>query len=235
MSLNCILGQMSFKVTKNVISGPLVPIPNKWYRYPIGGIDTQSTDTLREVSIPSCCFSESRIPVSNLSIDTQREYRYPRAGTDTLRLVIVRVGVFWVIPASGILKFNVDGSMFGSSRKAGCGGVLRNNKGHILDIFSGPLSCIDSNEAEVQAIRHALVVLWESMWRSCPCVIIESDSTVVVSWVLHLERRPWKYWHWFQQIDELCARLPCVCFHNVFCEVNSVADALVKGGVGRSS
>ncbi|KAL4312247.1 hypothetical protein GQ457_01G029430 [Hibiscus cannabinus] len=57
-----------------------------WYRYPKGGIDTQGTDTLREVSIPSLMFFNLQIPVSNLSIDTQREYRYPRAGTDTLRL-----------------------------------------------------------------------------------------------------------------------------------------------------
>ncbi|KAL4290477.1 hypothetical protein GQ457_14G015500 [Hibiscus cannabinus] len=57
-----------------------------WYRYPKGGIDTQGTDTLREVSIPSLLFFKLQIPVSNLGTDTQREYRYPRAGTDTLRL-----------------------------------------------------------------------------------------------------------------------------------------------------
>ncbi|KAK8480384.1 hypothetical protein V6N11_012963, partial [Hibiscus sabdariffa] len=39
-------------------------------------------------------------------------------------------------------------------------------------------------------LRDALVMLSESEWRSCPCVIIESDSKVVVSWVLQLERRP---------------------------------------------
>ncbi|KAK8701626.1 hypothetical protein V6N13_020010 [Hibiscus sabdariffa] len=79
-------------------------------------------------------------------------------------------------------------------RKAGCGEVLRNDKGHILAIFSGPLGCIDSIEVEVQAIRHVLVVLWELEleWRSCSCVIIESYSVVAVSWVLHLERQPWK-------------------------------------------
>ncbi|KAL4383029.1 hypothetical protein GQ457_15G020370 [Hibiscus cannabinus] len=74
MSLNCILGQMSLKVTKNVISGPLVPIPNRRYRYPKGG-----TDTL-------LLFFRKQIPESNLSIDTQGEYRYPGPGTDTLRL-----------------------------------------------------------------------------------------------------------------------------------------------------
>ncbi|KAL4363626.1 hypothetical protein GQ457_04G006160 [Hibiscus cannabinus] len=57
-----------------------------WYRYPIGGIATQGTDTLREVLIPSLLFFRKQIPESNLSIDTQGECRYPRAGTDTLRL-----------------------------------------------------------------------------------------------------------------------------------------------------
>ncbi|KAK8598645.1 hypothetical protein V6N13_094609 [Hibiscus sabdariffa] len=43
-------------------------------------------------------------------------------------------------------------------------------------------------------------------------IVIESDSVVVVSWVLHFERRPWRYWEWFQRIDELCLLLPGVCF-----------------------
>ncbi|KAL4342137.1 hypothetical protein GQ457_08G027850 [Hibiscus cannabinus] len=79
MILNCILGQMSLKVTKNVISGPLVPIPNRRYRYPRYRYPNGGIDTL-------LLFFRKQIPVSNLSIDTQREYRYPSAGTDTLRL-----------------------------------------------------------------------------------------------------------------------------------------------------
>ncbi|KAL4298025.1 hypothetical protein GQ457_12G017110 [Hibiscus cannabinus] len=115
-----------------------------------------------------------------------------------------RVGVHWEPPSCGVLKFNVDGSVFGSTSKAGCGGVLRDAKGRILALFSGPLGRIDSNEAEVQAICHALALLLDSCWRSCPSVVVESDSIVDVSWVLHLERRPWKYWGWFQKIDEMC-------------------------------
>ncbi|KAL4387247.1 hypothetical protein GQ457_09G024950 [Hibiscus cannabinus] len=57
-----------------------------WYRYPKGGIDTQGTDTLREVSIPSYVFFRLQIPVAISGTDTQGEYRYPRAGTDTLKL-----------------------------------------------------------------------------------------------------------------------------------------------------
>ncbi|KAL4335975.1 hypothetical protein GQ457_07G004310 [Hibiscus cannabinus] len=57
-----------------------------WYRYLNGGIDTQGTDTLREVSIPSYVFFRLQIPVAISGTDTQGEYRYPRAGTDTLKL-----------------------------------------------------------------------------------------------------------------------------------------------------
>ncbi|KAL4364196.1 hypothetical protein GQ457_04G031270 [Hibiscus cannabinus] len=79
MSLNCILGQMSLKVTKNVISGPLVPIPNRWYRYPRYRYPKGGTDTL-------LLFFRKQIPESELSIDTQGKYRYPWPGTDTLML-----------------------------------------------------------------------------------------------------------------------------------------------------
>ncbi|KAL4385652.1 hypothetical protein GQ457_15G011660 [Hibiscus cannabinus] len=62
-----------------------------WDMLPISerreGEETPGTDTLREVSIPSLLFFKLQIPVSNLGTDTQREYRYPRAGTGTLRLV----------------------------------------------------------------------------------------------------------------------------------------------------
>ncbi|KAL4368162.1 hypothetical protein GQ457_05G016590 [Hibiscus cannabinus] len=65
-------------------------------------------------------------------------------------------GVSWVLPSPGVLKFNVDSLVFGSSGKTGCGGVLWDDKGRIFAIFSGPLGRIDYNEAEVQAINHAL-------------------------------------------------------------------------------
>ncbi|KAK8564613.1 hypothetical protein V6N12_058196 [Hibiscus sabdariffa] len=114
---------------------------------------------------------------------------------------LARVGVCWVPQSPGVLKFNVDGSVFGSFGKAGCGGVLRDDKGHILALFSGPLGSIDFNEAEVQLIVHALVVLLESKWRSHPFVVIESDSVVAVSWVMHLERRSWKCWRTTNEKD----------------------------------
>ncbi|KAL4367969.1 hypothetical protein GQ457_05G016550 [Hibiscus cannabinus] len=71
-------------------------------------------------------------------------------------LSLIRIGVSWVPPSPGVLKFNVDGLVFGSSGKTGCGGVLWDDKGRIFAIFSGPLGRIDSNEAEFQAISHAL-------------------------------------------------------------------------------
>ncbi|KAL4278047.1 hypothetical protein GQ457_03G023910 [Hibiscus cannabinus] len=123
----------------------------------------------------------------------------------------------------------------GEQGLAGCGGVLRDWTSCILAMFSGLIGMPDSNEAELQAICHALEMLVEVDWRGASLVVIESDSRVAVSWVLQCERRPWKYWHWFPWIDEACLSLSNVCFHNVFREANGVADVLAKNGVDRRS
>ncbi|KAL4341929.1 hypothetical protein GQ457_08G023130 [Hibiscus cannabinus] len=62
----------------SVLTGPSVPIPKKQYRYPRYRYPKPSTDT-------PCIFLSQGIPVANLRIDTQGEYRYPRGGTDTLK------------------------------------------------------------------------------------------------------------------------------------------------------
>ncbi|KAL4361172.1 hypothetical protein GQ457_04G025890 [Hibiscus cannabinus] len=69
-----------------------------------------------------------------------------------------------------------------------------------LALFSSSLGVIDSNEAELRVICHALVILRNSKWREYS-LVIESDSLVAVFWVLHYKERPWKLWSWFRRID----------------------------------
>ena len=54
------------------------------------------------------------------------------------------------------LKFNVDGSAYGNPGPAGCGGILHNERGRILALFSSSLGILDPNIAEVMAIKMAL-------------------------------------------------------------------------------
>ena len=56
----------------------------------------------------------------------------------------------------GELKFNVDGAYRGKSSLTGIGGVIGNNKGEILCIFSKGVEVKDSDKAEVLAILEAL-------------------------------------------------------------------------------
>ena len=68
----------------------------------------------------------------------------------------VKKSVFWNLPRRGMLKLNVDGAVRGKSGPAGIGGVLRNDKGEVLLMFSKSVGIRDSNEAEVLAILEAL-------------------------------------------------------------------------------
>ncbi|KAL4341435.1 hypothetical protein GQ457_08G017130 [Hibiscus cannabinus] len=72
---------------------------------------------------------------------------------------LVRVGVVWVLLPLGALKFNVDGSAGWKLGLAWCGGVLWDDMGQILVMFSSLSGVMESNEAERLAISHTLVLL----------------------------------------------------------------------------
>ncbi|KAE8705232.1 hypothetical protein F3Y22_tig00110429pilonHSYRG00268 [Hibiscus syriacus] len=58
----------------------------------------------------------------------------------------------WYPPPKELLKFNVDGAVWGSFGLAGIGGILRDHKGNILDKFSKVAGLLDPSSAELQAI-----------------------------------------------------------------------------------
>ncbi|KAL4368594.1 hypothetical protein GQ457_05G015120 [Hibiscus cannabinus] len=89
-----------------------------------------------------------------------------------------------------VLKFNANGSVRGKLGPLDCGGFLGNDSGQILTIFSGLPGVLESNnEAELQAIRHALLFFKNSVWCDFH-LIVESDSVVVVAWIMHTDHRP---------------------------------------------
>ncbi|KAL4273617.1 hypothetical protein GQ457_13G028820 [Hibiscus cannabinus] len=100
-----------------------------------------------------------------------------------------RLGVVWVPPVKGILKFNVDVAARGKLGLAGCGVLLRDWNNCILSLFSGPIGIAYSNEAKLQAICKALEMLMEFDWRGTRMVVVQYDSRVAVSWILQRERR----------------------------------------------
>ncbi|EOY10119.1 Uncharacterized protein TCM_025497 [Theobroma cacao] len=82
----------------------------------------------------------------------------------------------WSKPATGQMKFNVDGAAQGCPRDAGIGGVLRDSDGRIKAIFSKTIGVGDASLAKVRAIREAFFVFAASKWSQTHKLIIESDS-----------------------------------------------------------
>ncbi|MBA0548303.1 hypothetical protein Golob_019411 [Gossypium lobatum] len=62
------------------------------------------------------------------------------------------------------LKFKVDGAVKFAVERDRCGSVLSNDKGSIFALFSYPLQVIDSNLAELLAIKTALEVFTKTDW-----------------------------------------------------------------------
>ncbi|XVE78573.1 hypothetical protein DITRI_Ditri13aG0156700 [Diplodiscus trichospermus] len=74
------------------------------------------------------------------------------------RDIAARIHTCWTKPVEGSLKFNVDGSALGQPGPAGIGGVLRDHKANIKLVFSKSVDVVDSNLAELLAIREAFLI-----------------------------------------------------------------------------
>ena len=143
----------------------------------------------------------------------------------------VKKSIFWIPPLTGILKFNVNGAARGKLGLAGIGGVLLNDKGEVLLMFPKSVGIRDSNEVEVLAILEAFQIFLASFHGP---LVVESDSTNVVGWLLKPDSRPWKFQFHFNTLKKISASL-VVSFAHVIRRANSMADALAKQGADRHS
>ncbi|EOY05520.1 Uncharacterized protein TCM_020504 [Theobroma cacao] len=156
-------------------------------------------------------------------------------GKEIFFLIRMR-STFWLRACDeGTLKFNVDGSARRKPRPAGCGGALRNSEGFLVGVFFGPLGVQDSNFAEIMAIKHALHLFSFSPYATTNKLLIEFDSKIALSWILHPSKRPWDKWMLFNDIDSLILQLKEVSFQHTLREGNSFADSLAKYGVDKES
>ena len=147
-----------------------------------------------------------------------------------------RITSGWQPPPLGDLKWNVDGSSLGKPGLAGAGGVLRNHAGLVKCLFSIPCGIIDSNLAEVIAIRKALQLSTLNPDLLNVNITIESDSTNAVAWINHnLESSPWKMHTELCLIENLLAAHQHTSIVHSFRENNFMADALAKQGLHRDS
>lgn len=99
---------------------------------------------------------------------------------------IVRV-VKWINPPPPFLKLNTDESCINGV--CGGGGVLRDNQGRVIMVFSLPLGQGTSNQAEAVALLFGLK--W-SIDNGFSSIIAEVDSPLLQNCITDVWTTPWR-------------------------------------------
>ena len=130
--------------------------------------------------------------------------------------------ITWVMPPSGCVKLNIDGSSLGNPGPSGAGGVLRDSDGTILSGFSTFLGSMTNMEAEALALLEGMRVSAGFHW-----LHVEMDSQVLVRMVTGNGSVPWKLWSTISRIKTIALGRQ-VTFTHTYREANAVADALAN-------
>ena len=141
----------------------------------------------------------------------------------------------WRLPPIGELKWNVDGSSIGKPGLGSAGGVLRDHTELVRCIFSIPYGIVDSNLAELIAIRKALQLMTLNSDFCNVKFIVESDSLNAINWINNASAAwPWVLHNELCGIINLKASFSLASFVHTLWENNYLADAFAKQGVRRT-
>lgn len=138
-------------------------------------------------------------------------------------------------PPSGWYKWNVDASFDCRLSHAAVGGVLRDDKGKFLALFSSPIPQMEINTAEVFAILRALKISLANGGPMFSNIIIESDSANAVKWALENVGGPWNLAFPLNFIRNARKSWPNLMITHKGRETNQVADCLAKQGLRRDA
>lgn len=132
-------------------------------------------------------------------------------------------------PKVGELKFNVDEAAMGKLGPTGVGGVLCDNQGVVVAIFSKHVG-LESNETEVVAILEALWIYSPSFHEK---LMAESDSMNNILWASSSSRSLLRCHVYLNEIRVLVSSIQAV-FQHVGRSANSFLDGLAKQEMDRS-
>ncbi|XP_077232433.1 uncharacterized protein LOC143869758 [Tasmannia lanceolata] len=129
----------------------------------------------------------------------------------------------WSPPKEDKLKLNSDSSL--DSNGGGLGGLIRDNRGMIKNLFSINVDKIEIYELELQAIERGIDL---ALSMNCLNLWIESDSKLAVDIILGNVPVPWKHKQTLRQIRSYLEHLSWRISHS-WRERNCPANQLSKG------
>lgn len=145
------------------------------------------------------------------------------------------LNVSWSPPSHLSLKWNTDASYDPLCNLSAIGGVLRNNMGNFICLFSSPIPPLEINSAEVYAIYRAIKITLSSPEISSHHIIFESDSANAVRWCNDKAGGPWNLNFMLNFIRHaISSQLNAQVIHKGRSS-NAVADSLAKQGLRREN
>ncbi|XP_010279147.1 PREDICTED: uncharacterized protein LOC104613145 [Nelumbo nucifera] len=112
---------------------------------------------------------------------------------------------------------------------SGIGGMIRNDKGAVVGMFSGPIGRGDSTTAELKAVAFGIQKAMELGMRK---LVVEGDSKVVISWLKQNEKTPWLYRNEIKKFKCFSKDMQLLIQWTPSA-ANSFADQLAKHGVNK--
>ncbi|KAL4278080.1 hypothetical protein GQ457_03G027180 [Hibiscus cannabinus] len=109
------------------------------------------------------------------------------------------------------------------------GGILRNGEGHFLGTFSESVGQGTLVLTELLALSYGLGFFFRSKWATNSRLMLESDSSLAVDWVLYLERCPSMFASLAQTVREVIDKYHVILRH-IPRGCNVEVDALAKAG-----
>lgn len=143
--------------------------------------------------------------------------------------------ISWSPPPAQVLKWNVDASVITSNSCSAIGGILRNNKGEFMCMFSSPIPFIEINCAEILAIHRAIQISIQSDIIKNANFLLESDSANAVMWCNSDNDGPWNMNFHLNYIRSMCKKVLNISIIHKGRSSNVVADSLAKQGHHRKS
>lgn len=96
----------------------------------------------------------------------------------SLRSIANKIVFHWESPPLGLIKFNV--TSIALEDKAGCGGILRDDKGVACALFLGLIVAKGSKMVEIIAIKTVVDLFIGLSWHVNVPLVIKSSSSVIV-------------------------------------------------------
>jgi len=142
----------------------------------------------------------------------------------------------WTPPPNNSYKLNFDGASKGNPGQAGFGGIIRDSKGNLKQLYYGSLGWDTNNSAELEGLWQGLSIAKELNLKP---LLIEGDSQIIINMAKRIQNgsqtrkvaHSWRLEARLNDIEKELLQNKALSFLHTKREGNKTADLLANLGV----